>query len=509
MPEEGSSSPVSTWTFTASHPGLILLLLLATVLLFANLWVGDLGLDSCAYATISRAMLRTHDWLVPHYEHSREYADCWLHPPLFYWLTAASFKIFGVTEFAARFVAALLGLGTVLLVYGIGRRAGGSPQTGFFSGFVLVTTQPFLELGRKCQLDVPLAFFLSLALYFFVRGRTGKKGLFYDALAGAALGLALLTKGVPAAAVLVLIVVYSLIIRDRSFFSPAHLGAFLLAMIVVVGLWVVPLAAAGKLSGFLRSYFVDQVWGNFAGGARPADSGWGASVASYLWYLGALAKRYWPWFPFLLVSAVLAVRSWKTRKPPLLFLSWILIIIAGFSVGGTKFYRYMAPAYPGAALLIGVVLGGRASEKMYRRFLVGTAALTLAVLLITSVTPLSFGRIAAPDKTDIKKIAPYIRDWTSPDQPVVTFGIGYWSAVANFAFYVDRAVRSAGTEAELAASLRGVSTLGYLENSAYARLSEAFRSEFVPVLTAGRFYLIASRSTFERLVSKMFPVVIH
>jgi len=509
MPEEQSPSHVSTWTFTSSHPGLVLLLLLATVLLFANLWIGDLGLDSCAYATISRAMLRTHDWLVPHYEHCREYADCWLQPPLFYWLTAASFKIFGVTEFAARFVAALLGLGTVLLVYGIGRRAGGSPQTGFFSGFVLVTTQPFLELGRKCQLDVPLAFFVSLAVYFFVRGRSEKKGLLFDALAGVATGLGLLTKGVPAAAVIVILFVYALAVRDRSFFSPARLGAFFLAMAVVVGLWIVPLAVAGKLNGFLRSYFVDQVWGNFVGGTRPAESGWGASVASYFWYLGALAKRYWPWFPFLIVSAVLAVRSSKKRKPPILFLIWVLIILAGFSAGGTKFYRYMAPAYPGAALLIGVVLGGRASEKIYRRFLVGTAAFTLAVLLVTSVTPLSFGRIAAPDKTDIKKMAPHIRDWTSPDRPVATFGIGYWSGVADFAFYVDRAIRSAETEGELSALLHGESAFGYLENSAYARLSEAFRAEFVPVLSAGRFYLIASRSTFERLVLKMFPLVIR
>jgi 4-amino-4-deoxy-L-arabinose transferase-like glycosyltransferase len=509
MPADKPLSIPTAWTIDSPRAGLVLVFLLAATLFFANLWDGDLGLDSCAYATISRAMLRTHDWLVPHYEHCREYADCWLHPPLFYWLTALSFKAFGVTEFAARFVAALLGLGTVLLAYGLGRRAGGSPRTGFFSGLVLATTQPFLELGRKCQIDVPLAFFITLAVYFFVRAREGKKCWIFGALAGAATGLALLTKGIPAAAVLVLVVLYALLARDRAFFSFARLGGFLLAMAVVVSLWIVPLAVAGRLGDFLKSYFVDQVWGNFAGGTGRGGSGWLASVGSSFWYLGALAKRYWPWFPFLIVSAVLAVRSWKARKGPVLFLLWVLIVIAGFSAGGTKFYRYLGPVYPGAALLIGVVLGERVSAKIYRRFLGGTALLTLAVLLITSVTPVSFGRMAAPDKTDIKKAAPFIRTWTPPDQPVGTFGIGYWSAVADFAFYVDRSVRSAATEGEFSALLRGENALGWLEISAYSRLSEAVRADVIPVLSSGRFTLVAGRGTFDRLVRRIFPLVIH
>ena len=96
MPADAPSIRIE---FRGPYVYFVLAFLLATVLLFSNLWVGDLGLDSAAYATISRSILRTHDWIVPHYEHCPEFQDCWLHPPLFYWMTAVSFKLFGVTEF--------------------------------------------------------------------------------------------------------------------------------------------------------------------------------------------------------------------------------------------------------------------------------------------------------------------------------------------------------------------------------------------------------------------------
>ena len=40
-------------------------------------------------------------------------------PPLFFWLQAASMKVFGVNEFAARFPNALIGVVTLVLVYKI------------------------------------------------------------------------------------------------------------------------------------------------------------------------------------------------------------------------------------------------------------------------------------------------------------------------------------------------------------------------------------------------------
>ncbi len=90
-----STIPSIKIEFKNKYIYLILPFFVATVCLFSNLWIGDLRLDSCVYATISRANLRTSNWVVPHFEHSKEPLGFWQHPPLFFWMTAISYKIFG------------------------------------------------------------------------------------------------------------------------------------------------------------------------------------------------------------------------------------------------------------------------------------------------------------------------------------------------------------------------------------------------------------------------------
>src|SRR5262245_53016857 len=64
--------------------------------------LGSRGLvepDEGRYAEIAREILATGDWLVPTlngFAHLQK-------PPMTYWLTAASFKMFGLGEWAARF----------------------------------------------------------------------------------------------------------------------------------------------------------------------------------------------------------------------------------------------------------------------------------------------------------------------------------------------------------------------------------------------------------------------
>ena len=68
------------------------------MLVTANLW-GVLETSEARYAEISREMQQSGDWMHPtllgiHHYHK---------PPVTYWLTAASFSLFGVNDFAARF----------------------------------------------------------------------------------------------------------------------------------------------------------------------------------------------------------------------------------------------------------------------------------------------------------------------------------------------------------------------------------------------------------------------
>jgi len=82
---------------------------------FSNLGVlGFVGPDEPRYAWIAREMAETGDWVTP-----RLYGRPWFEkPPLYYWSAALAFRLFGVSEAAARLPSAFAALlGTLALAW--------------------------------------------------------------------------------------------------------------------------------------------------------------------------------------------------------------------------------------------------------------------------------------------------------------------------------------------------------------------------------------------------------
>ena len=112
-----AAEPVSGPAPGAGREGLVSLAgcgLLAAVLAFSGLGARPLISPAEArYALVARAMLESGDWIQPHLNHVRYYEK----PPLTYWSVAASYRIFGFTEFASRLPSALAYIGTVLVTF--------------------------------------------------------------------------------------------------------------------------------------------------------------------------------------------------------------------------------------------------------------------------------------------------------------------------------------------------------------------------------------------------------
>jgi 4-amino-4-deoxy-L-arabinose transferase-like glycosyltransferase len=68
-------------------------------------------------AEVAREMLESGDFGVPHFN----YSICADKPPLFYWVTIPGLKLFGNTEFGARFGLAMVGIAEIVLVFLLGR----------------------------------------------------------------------------------------------------------------------------------------------------------------------------------------------------------------------------------------------------------------------------------------------------------------------------------------------------------------------------------------------------
>lgn len=86
---------------------LLIILLLSSLLLFANLNKGGLsGYDDAFYAHEAKQILITGDWWNIKFNGNLNFEF----PPLFIWMEAISFSLLGVNDFAAKFPAALTGL---------------------------------------------------------------------------------------------------------------------------------------------------------------------------------------------------------------------------------------------------------------------------------------------------------------------------------------------------------------------------------------------------------------
>src|SRR5262249_3738799 len=124
-------------------------------------------------------------------------------PPLLYWLTAAAFKALGPTPQAARIVPALAALLTVLFTYLLGMRLVG-PRGAWLGAMCLVTSIGFLICGSFISMYPLLPLFPTVSLlagYYASCGPSLRPG--WWAVAAAACGLGVLTKGPVALALVV------------------------------------------------------------------------------------------------------------------------------------------------------------------------------------------------------------------------------------------------------------------------------------------------------------------
>ena len=92
----------------------IILISICLLLYFFRLGTMPMGdSDEAMHASTSKDMVLSGDWVPPRYNAENFYDKT----PLYNWLAAISFLLFGFSEFAARLPAALLGLGCVMITY--------------------------------------------------------------------------------------------------------------------------------------------------------------------------------------------------------------------------------------------------------------------------------------------------------------------------------------------------------------------------------------------------------
>src|SRR5262249_31524482 len=125
-------------------------------------------------------------------------------PPLFYWLVAISYRLFGVNVFAARVVPSTITALMCLSMLFLGKKLS-MPRVGWSAAIILLTSLVFIIIGRVLFFDMLLTLCISLSLFSFYCWYQ-ETSINYLYLTYLFLALAILTKGLLALVLVPLII---------------------------------------------------------------------------------------------------------------------------------------------------------------------------------------------------------------------------------------------------------------------------------------------------------------
>ena len=325
----------------------LILLVLSLVLCFAangQLLVTD-PVES-NYAETAVEMLRSGDFLSP-----RIFDHYWYDKPIFYyWQLILSYKLFGISEFAARVPQAICGVLSVQLAYWFVNRLYGAGRA-FTTGLILATSIEFFYISRAIITDMTLFLFLSFTfMSLWLAYSERRTGWCYAAYAGAA--LATLTKGPIGLALPGLCFLFFLAWRrDLGALKRMKLCSGLLLYAAICALWYGPMVMLHD-GDFLLEFFGVHNLLRATVSEHPRQNVWYYYLLIFL--LGCA-----PWSFTLPLAGrtrvlkekigqllqVLKTKHWLPDCDPRtqFFVAWGLVTVLFFELIQTKYMTYTFP----------------------------------------------------------------------------------------------------------------------------------------------------------------------
>lgn len=365
MNETNAANVEVTPTSTAARIGwAILIVVTLYVCYFSHLGaIGFVGPDEPRYAWIARDMSETGDWVTP-----RLYGKLWLEkPPLFYWGAALSFKLFGVSEAAARLPSAISALLATLALAWLALRLYGD-ETARWLLLLLPTTVGMIGFSHAAATDMPFSAMLTIAMVCaaVALGLTRNESSpvipqtpwLALILFGFFLGLAVLAKG-PAAIILCGGAVFFWAVftkRWRDAFRLLHPAA--IATFCVTALpWYILCARRNR--DFFRIFIIEH---NFKRYLTPEFQ----HVQPFWYYLPIASLALLPWTLLLTAPFAEALQTGKQKRErnsaALLLACWALFTLVFFSISKSKLPGYVLPSIPPIVLVLARVVSLRVSK---------------------------------------------------------------------------------------------------------------------------------------------------
>ena len=408
--------------------------------MFWQLGEGSLSdYDEADYAQSAREMLWWGDFNTPRWN-GMEFFD---KPPVCQWVTALAYKVFGVNEFGARFVAAASGVLAIVMTYVLGRDLFGERAAGLAAAIMLLTVNHnlfshgynFVSLARVGMLDMPLILSMMVAIWLAWRSQHDAKALIW---LGVPLGLGLMTKSIAGLLVYGIVALYFLGGLPRSaWWRRETLWGLLLSLLIAAPWHVGQLWIWGR--HFWDSYMVSLTVGYVTG-----EQG---HTRDLLFYFRTLRRGFPALYPLVALAAAWglhrAVRyhvsptTGGSNVPPaarpqkeraiILLLCWTAVPMVLYNVSRSRIGWYIIPIYPALALL---------TAELLVTVLRGKLSLVLVLLVTLTFNP--WLPRTGDFNPDVKAVAQYSTYVLNEDAVLVNYWPGSYWIRPSALFYADR-----------------------------------------------------------------------
>ncbi len=399
------------------------------LILFFNLWNRTLENHGyLRYAEVAREMIRSGEWVVPHLN-GEVYID---KPPLLFWLIAIPASLYGsVTPLIARWPSTFAGWMGVIILFLWGKRIYGTIRSGFIAGGILLSSYQYFFQARLPKTDVLLCLFILLSLYFFYLGygAFGRKRSLLYGLSFFSMGLGVLTKG--PFGLLPLMILSAFLIKERQW-------RLLICKEFILGYVILMLTVFPWVFLFIHRVGLEKSI------TLVKETDILTRQAPVYYYFVQIWGQFFPWsvlLPFLFFYLWKErVNIWHSKES--FFFIWFILIFVLLTSFRYRTSRYLLPALPPLALMIG---------GMWRKKMVYVLIPLVFVIFLWHareyywfIKDLSY----SPGMVLSGELKPFLKESTLSGYRLDT------STIEEVNFYLDRVIPILGKTEDFSESLR-------------------------------------------------------